>query len=279
MDYSNPTLTTYLNNIKNFPVLSREEERRLARKARKGDERAKQRLVVCNLKFVVIVAKKYLNSGIPLSDLISEGNLGLIRAIENFDESKGFHFISYAVHWIKQSIIKAIAEKSKIFRLPLSWNNYLYYINREFSSSEVQNNHGTVALSQKLGVKEEKVKNLLKISKSHFSLESQLSSNGDNRGDFLNSIKDDKSINPESSLMDKSIKGDMIKALDCLTKIERKVIIDRFGLFGDGKYKKLLEIGKELNLTKERIRQIEKKALEKLKENIKELEINQYLMV
>lgn len=288
MSYTNTTLTYYLNNIKNLPVLSQKEERTLAYLAKNGDERAKQKLIVCNLKFVVIVAKKYFNSGIPLIDLISEGNLGLIKAIENFDETKGFHFISYAVHWIKQSIIKAIAEKSKLFRLPLSWNNHLYYINKEFGDPNGNNNIGfsnfsqddkTQSLSKQLGIKEERIKKLLKVSKSHLSLESHVLCNGDNRVDLLSSLKDEKSVNPEKILIDKSIHGDMIKALEFLSPVEKKVIIDRFGLKSNGKTKKLQEVGNELNLTKERIRQIEKKALEKLKKHIKRLEINQYLKV
>lgn len=277
MNYTSPTLAYYLNNIKNFPVLNRTEERQLAKKARKGNEEAKQKLILSNLKFVVIVAKKYLNSGIPLIDLISEGNLGLIKAIDSFDERKGFHFISYAVHWIKQSIIKAIAEKSKIVRLPLSWNSDLYHLNK--SKSLPMKGDSVSALSKELGFKEEKIKDLLRISKGHLSLESQVNLKGESSNvSLIDYLKDDKLVNPEASLMNKSIKNDILKSLECLTDIERKVIIDRFALVEGSEYKKLLEIGKELNLTKERIRQIEKKAFEKLQERIKELEINQYLV-
>jgi len=268
MHFLDKTLLFYLNQINKVPLLTREEEFKLAVKARTGDQKAKQKLVSANLRFVVQMAKRYSNSNMGFLDLISEGNLGLIRAVETFDPNRGFHFISYAVHWIKQSIIKAISEKSKIVRIPLNLNNSLSHIEkaiRERHNGEL-NDRSLEEISKDMKMGKKEMLNLIEVTRTHSSLDKMMdedsgSGNGKPFGDFL---EDDKNAGPEDNVINDSLREDVRRLVSKLPTQESEVLVSRFGL--DGKEPKtLLEIGKEKNLTKERIRQIEKKALEALK--------------
>lgn len=262
--YSN-SLSYYLNEISKIPLLTRDQEEDLALKAKNGDEVAKQKLVQANLRFVVAVAKKYRHQGIPLSDLINEGNIGLLTAIDKFDVTLGYHFISYAVWWIKQSILKAICEKSRMIRLPLNRANELVQIERvrkqleNESSEEVKPEDIAKTLDLDLGL----VKHLMHISRETVSLETPVFENKDssNLGEF---IKDEKYVSPEKIIERDALKKLINSVLATLSEKEKDIIENRFGLNGTTALS-LKEIGKKYNLTKERIRQIEKKALSRLR--------------
>jgi RNA polymerase primary sigma factor len=257
-------LSMYLKDINKIPLLTREEEDRYARLAAKGDKRAKDKLVEANLRFVVNVAKKYQNQGLPLIDLISEGNIGLINAIERYDVDKGYHFISYAVWWIRQAILKAICEKSRLIRLPLNRANELVQI--EKARKVIQDARGEEAevreIGRLLGMDPEKVAELVNISRDMVSLEVPVYSDKDSSvlGDF---VVDGANSQPEDVVMDKLLKDDINAVLETLSKKESDILQHRFGLNGR-KSLSLKEIGDKFKLTKERIRQIEKKALKRL---------------
>jgi RNA polymerase primary sigma factor len=257
-------LSMYLRDINRIPLLTREEEDRYARLAAKGDKRAKDKLVEANLRFVVNVAKKYQNQGMPLIDLISEGNIGLINAIERFDVDKGYHFISYAVWWIRQAILKAICEKSRLIRLPLNRANELVQI--EKARKFIQDARGEEAevreIGKLLGMDPEKVSELVNIARDMVSLEVPVYADKDSSvlGDF---VVDGVSNLPEDVVIDQFMKDDINVVLDTLTEKESDILQHRFGLNGR-KSLSLKEIGDRFKLTKERIRQIEKKALKRL---------------
>lgn len=257
-------LSIYLKEINKIPLLTREEENRYAKLAEQGDEVAKHKLVQANLRFVVNVAKKYQNQGLPLSDLISEGNIGLMNAIERFDVSKGYHFISYAVWWIRQAILKAICEKSRMIRLPLNRANELVQI--EKVRKEIQGRHGEEAeirkIAETLNMDREHVADLISISRELISLETPVYNEKDSSilGDF---VEDDGYQTPDSQVVEKALRDDINDILATLTRKESEIVQFRFGLNGRSPLS-LKEIGDRYNLTKERIRQIEKKALKRL---------------
>lgn len=257
-------LSMYLKEINKIPLLTRDEENYHARKAREGDEHSKEVLIKSNLRFVVNVAKKYQNQGLPLSDLISEGNIGLMNAIERFDVDKGYHFISYAVWWIRQAILKAICEKSRMIRLPLNRANELVQI--EKVRKEIQGSKGEVAemrqIAETLNMSEEHVADLVNIARDLISLETPVYAEKDSSllGDFV----EDMSYQPPETLMiEKSLKEDINEVLSSLSEKEAEIVQFRFGLNGRSPLS-LKEIGDRYGLTKERIRQIEKKALKRL---------------
>jgi len=257
-------LSIYLKEINKIPLLTREEENHYAKLAEQGDELAKHRLVQANLRFVVNVAKKYQNQGLPLSDLISEGNIGLMNAIERFDVSKGYHFISYAVWWIRQAILKAICEKSRMIRLPLNRANELVQI--EKVRKEIQGRHGEEAeirkIAETLNMNQEHVSDLINISRELISLETPVYAEKDSSilGDF---VEDEGYKSPDSQVVEKALKDDINEILKTLTDKESEIVQYRFGLNGRSPLS-LKEIGDRYHLTKERIRQIEKKALKRL---------------
>ncbi len=257
-------LSMYLKEINKIPLLTREEEDKYARAAAKGDKAAKDKLINANLRFVVNVAKKYQNQGLPLSDLISEGNIGLMNAIERFDVDKGYHFISYAVWWIRQAILKAICEKSRMIRLPLNRANELVQI--EKARKQIQGEKGEEAEMRKiakvLNMDEDHVADLVNISRDLISLETPVYAEKDSSllGDF---VEDTGYKQPEDEVIEKTLKDDINAILTTLTEKEAEIVQFRFGLNGRNPLS-LKEIGDRYNLTKERIRQIEKKAIKRL---------------
>lgn len=272
------SLSMYLKEINKVALLTRAEEEKYARLAAQGNQAAKDRLVAANLRFVVNVAKKYQNQGMALDDLISEGNIGLINAIERFDVDKGYHFISYAVWWIRQSILKAICEKSRTIRLPLNRANELVQIEkmRKEMFSEKGMEPEDRELARRLGMNEAQVRDLLDISREMISLETPVYTDRDASvlSDFL---EDGNHPSPEAQTIHTSLRTDLNEALETLSDKESKILELRFGL-NDKQPLSLKEIGEKFNLTKERIRQIEKKALQRLQAPSEERELEAYLV-
>ncbi|GHV26715.1 RNA polymerase sigma factor [Spirochaetia bacterium] len=262
-------LSMYLKEINKIPLLTREEEDTAARDAAKGNRLAQHKLVNANLRFVVNVAKKYQGQGLPLTDLISEGNIGLMHAIERYDVDKGYHFISYAVWWIRQSILKAICEKSRMIRLPLNRANELVQI--EMAKKCVQGNGSGEAeineIGRLLNMDPAHVADIINISRELVSLENPVYDERDSLtlGDF---IEDENYISPEKYAINSMLHDDIEMVLDTLHPKEADIIRYRFGL-GEKTAMSLKEIGDHFNLTKERIRQIEKKALRRLQHPIR----------
>jgi RNA polymerase primary sigma factor len=271
------SLSVYLREINKIPLLTREEEVTLARSARDGSQDAKDKLIQANLRFVVNVAKKYQNQGLTLSDLISEGNLGLITAVDKFDVDKGYHFISYAVWWIKQSILKAICEKSRMIRLPLNRANELLQI--EKVKREIGSNKDGEAdieeIADFLDMDKSRINDLINASKEFVSLETPLSSDKD-ANTISDLMEDTKGADPEEVLINRTLQESIEEVLSTLTEKESNVIKYRFGLNGERPHS-LKEIGDKYNLTKERIRQIEKKAISRLRHPSRSQKLRSYV--
>ena len=256
-------LSIYLKEINRIPLLTREQENDYATRAAKGDSFAKDMLVKSNLRFVVNVAKKYQNQGLPLSDLISEGNIGLMNAIERYDVSKGFHFISYAVWWIRQAILKAVCEKSRMIRLPLNRANELVQIEKARKNFEGLSEDQEIRdVAAYLNMDPDHVAEIVAVSRDLVSLDSPVydEKNASVVGDF---IENDLYQSPENYASELNLKEDLNKVLELLNIKERQVIEYRFGINGS-RPMSLKEIGDRMHLTKERIRQIEKAALRKI---------------
>lgn len=263
------SISVYLREIDRIPLLKREEEVELSKKAAAGDKSAREKLIVSNLRFVVSIAKKYQGYGLPLSDLISEGNLGLIIAAEKFDHTRGFHFISYAIWWIKQSIMKAISYKSRMIRLPMNRTNELSQIWKFIDSYTKKHgkkpNEETIAKGVKMN--REDVKKILDFSQGHTSLEEFYCDDDSSSGDeYLSASLYDNSVEgrPEEAVLQSTLQDNVQKMLSKLPDREKKIIEYRFGLNGEEPLS-LSSIGQKLNLTKERIRQIEQWAIKELK--------------
>lgn len=273
----NECLSIYLKQINKIPLITHEEETELAIKAKNGDKKAREKLINSNLRFVVSVAKKYAGQGLPLEDLINEGNIGLITALDKFEPDKGYHFISYAVWWIRQSILKALSEKSRTVRLPLNRANELMAIQK--ARTALMHDNSTMEpsladLSRETGLDENLIKDLLAISHEMISFDSPRSDDSDNSSTLGDTLEDpDKG--PEDQIVDKSLKEEMDGLLMTLTEKERNIIKLRYGFDGQERLS-LKEIGEMYGLTKERIRQIEKKALDKLREACKENDLGIY---
>ena len=271
----NGALSMYLRDIEKIPLISREEEYDLAMKAKSGDAAARERLVNGNLRFVVSIAKQFQGRGLPLIDLISEGNVGLLTAIDKFEPEKGYHFISYAVWWIRQSILKAIGEKSRMIRLPMNKSADLIQILQAKSNLEKKgyDDASIEAIAAECGMNESDVLEIMQIARDVSSLDAPVGSEEDTSfGDFIES--DDP--RPEDVVMDEALKNSVRKILGTLSEKERGIITLRFGL-DNNEAMSLKEVGEVYNLTKERIRQIEKKVLGSLLQNEEVRELKAYI--
>jgi RNA polymerase primary sigma factor len=257
-------LSMYLKEINRIPLLSREDEDKHARAAARGEKPAKDMLIKSNLRFVVNVAKKYQNQGLLLADLISEGNIGLINAIERYDVDKGYHFISYAVWWIRQAILKAICEKSRMIRLPLNRANELVQIEKTRKTLEgvMTEDEELKEIARLLEMDPDHVADLVAVSRDLVSLETPVFDERDSSvlGDF---VENNAYTAPEDYVVEQNLKDDINEVLRTLSDKEREVVEYRFGLNGR-RAMSLKEIGDRFKLTKERIRQIEKSALKRL---------------
>jgi RNA polymerase primary sigma factor len=262
--FRDSSISWYLEQINKIPLLSREEENRLAKAAKAGDEQAKESLIKANLRFVVTIAKKYQTSGISLLDLINEGNMGLIKAAEKFDPDRGYHFISYAIWWIRQAIILAISQKTSLIRLPVNRTVDIQKIEKVHRKLENQLGREPTAaeISAELDMDDEEVNYLRSISQEYVSLDSSL---GDSEEmSVLSTMEDFGTESPDKKVLDESLKDALNSVLETLTESERDILKMRFGLNGK-KPMSLQQIGDKFNLSKERIRQIEKKAIRRLR--------------
>ena len=258
-------LAMYLNEINKIPMISHEEEVELAQKAQAGDTAAKNKLVNSNLRFVVNVAKKYQNHGLDLSDLISEGNLGLLTAVDKFDVNKGYHFISYAVWWIRQSILKAICEKSRAIRLPLNRANELVQIEhaRKVVGTKKTEQQEYEEIGAMLNMEPAHVRDMINISREMISLDAETNDSENGHTKVADFFEDSAYDRPEEKAIEKSMHEDIDNVISTLRPNEARVIRMRYGLNG-AKPMSLKEVGEECELTKERIRQIEKHAIIRL---------------
>jgi RNA polymerase primary sigma factor len=273
-------LAKYLKEIDRIKLLTREQEEELAKKSFFGDIQARKDLIKANLRFVVNTAKKYQKRGLPLIDLINEGNVGLIYAADKFDYRKGYHFISYAIWWIRQSILKALSEKSKLIRLPLNRANQLIKIERFKKEMSQENNFediSTTDIAEALNYKIEDVANITNASKDYIPIDSPVNSAEENERQLSETLEDSNSKSPEDYVIEESLRKAIVKSLSTLPKKEMEVISLRFGLNGR-EPKSLKEIGEEFDLTKERIRQIEKKAIQRLRHPSRSIPLKVFLM-
>lgn len=255
-------LAMYLKDINKIPLLTHEEETELALKAAAGDKEAKNKIVNSNLRFVVNVAKKYQNHGLDLTDLISEGNIGLLTAIKRFEVSKGYHFISYAVWWIRQSILKAICEKSRSIRLPLNRANELVQIEhaRKVLSGNKTEEQEFTEVAKMLNMSLSHVREMVNISRDMVSLDAEVGSSDHDRTSLGDFVEDTATPQPDEKILAEAMSNDIEAVLSTLKPNEAKVLRLRYGLNG-AKPMSLKEVGDICNLTKERIRQIEKHAI------------------
>ncbi|MCX8113364.1 MAG: RNA polymerase sigma factor RpoD/SigA [Bacteroidia bacterium] len=273
------SLDKYLQEIGKVPLLSVDDEAELARRIRQGDEEALEKLVKANLRFVVSVAKQYQNQGLPLTDLISEGNLGLIKAAKRFDETRGFKFISYAVWWIRQSILQALAEQSRIVRLPLNRVGALNKINKVFARLEQEYEREPspeeIAEAMQGTLTPEEIAEIMRQSGRHVSLDSPIAPGEETR--FIDVLENPDLPQPDQVLMYESLRQEIAKALATLEDREAQILRMHFGI--DQRYPMTLdEIAEKLSLTRERVRQIKEKAIRKLRSNPSVLEpLRQYL--
>ncbi|MBK98646.1 MAG: RNA polymerase subunit sigma [Balneola sp.] len=270
------SLDRYLHEIGKEKLITPDDEVRLAKEIQKGSQRALEDLTKANLRFVVSVAKQYQNQGLSLGDLINEGNLGLIKAAKRFDETRGFKFISYAVWWIRQSILQALAEQSRIVRLPLNRVGALNKIGKELSKLEQDYERLPSAheLAESLEMTVGEVADTLKISGRHLSMDAPFAQGEDNR--LLDVLENEEIPNPDFELMGESLKVEIERALSKLTKREAEVIRLYFGI-GREHSLTLEEIGERFDLTRERVRQIKEKALRKLRHHNRSAALRVYL--
>lgn len=270
------SLDKYLQEIGKVNLLVPEEEIDLARRIKKGDQKALEKLTKANLRFVVSVAKQYQNQGLSLGDLINEGNLGLIKAAKRFDETRGFKFISYAVWWIRQSILQALAEQSRIVRLPLNRVGALNKIGKAFSTleQEFEREPSASELAEELDMSLFEVADTLKISGRHLSMDAPFAQGEDNR--LLDVIQDERTPLPDHALMKESLSKEVERALGTLTEREAEVIRLYFGLAREHSLT-LEEIGEKFQLTRERVRQIKEKAIRRLRHASRSKQLRAYL--
>jgi RNA polymerase primary sigma factor len=270
------SLDKYLQEIGKVDLLTPDEEVELAKRIRDGDQLALEKLTKANLRFVVSVAKQYQNQGLSLGDLINEGNLGLIKAAQRFDETRGFKFISYAVWWIRQSILQALAEQSRIVRLPLNRVGSLNKISKTFSELEqkYEREPSPDELAEVLEVTTSEVVDTLKISGRHVSMDAPFVQGEENS--LLDVLENDGEDTPDSELINDSLRKEVQRALATLTMREAEVITFYFGLNGEHSMT-LEEIGEKFNLTRERVRQIKEKAIRRLRHTSRSKALKPYL--
>ena len=269
------SLDKYLQEIGKEDLITVEEEVELAQRIKKGDQEALEKLTKANLRFVVSVAKQYQNQGLSLPDLINEGNLGLIKAAEKFDETRGFKFISYAVWWIRQSILQALAEQSRIVRLPLNQVGSLNKINKAFARFEQENKRtpSPEELANVLDLPKEKVSDTLRVSGRHVSVDAPFSDGEDNN--LLDVLVNTDSPNADRGLINESLSTEVERALATLTDRERDIIRYFFGI--GCPEMTLEEIGEKFGLTRERVRQIKEKAIRRLRHSSRNKFLKSYL--
>ena len=270
------SLDKYLQEIGKVDLLTPDEEVELAKRIKEGDQIALEKLTKANLRFVVSVAKQYQNQGLSLGDLINEGNLGLIKAAQRFDETRGFKFISYAVWWIRQSILQALAEQSRIVRLPLNRVGSLNKISKTFSELEqkYEREPSPEELAEVLVVTTAEVVDTMKISGRHVSMDAPFVQGEENS--LLDVLENDSEETPDSGLMNDSLRREVQRALSTLTQREADVITLYFGLNGEHSMT-LEEIGEKFNLTRERVRQIKEKAIRRLRHTSRSKALKPYL--
>ena len=269
------SLDKYLQEIGKEDLITVEEEVELAQRIRKGDQEALDKLTKANLRFVVSVAKQYQNQGLSLPDLINEGNLGLIKAAEKFDETRGFKFISYAVWWIRQSILQALAEQSRIVRLPLNQVGSLNKINKAFARFEQEHERtpSSEELASELELPKEKVSDTLRVAGRHISVDAPFADGEDNS--LLDVLVNTDSPNADRGLINESLATEVNRALETLTERERDIIKYFFGI-GCSEMT-LEEIGEKFDLTRERVRQIKEKAIRRLRHSSRSKLLKSYL--
>jgi len=269
------SLDKYLQEIGHEELISVEEEVELAQRIKKGDRKALERLTKANLRFVVSVAKQYQNQGLSLPDLINEGNVGLIKAAEKFDETRGFKFISYAVWWIRQSILQAIAEQSRIVRLPLNQVGSVNKINRVLNKFEQENERrpSIDEIADKVDIPHEKIEEAMKVNGRHVSVDAPFNDSEDNS--LLDVLPNTDSPMADNSLVLESLREEINRALQTLNERERSVIEAFFGI--NQPEMTLEEIGNKYGLTRERVRQIKEKAIRRLRHSTKNKMLKSYL--
>ncbi len=269
------SLDKYLQEIGRYDLISVEEEVELAQRIKKGDQTAIEKLTRANLRFVVSVAKQYQNQGLSLPDLINEGNLGLIKAAEKFDETRGFKFISYAVWWIRQSIMQAINEQSRIVRLPLNQVSSLSKYHKAVAEFEQKNHRRPTPneLASILEVSKEKIVGTMKVSGRHVSVDAPFAEGEDNS--LLDVLKDNDSPVADGGLMIESLRKEIDRAFATLTERERTILRLSFGIGGQDM--SLEEIGQQFDLTRERVRQIREKAIKRLRTTSRSNNLKQFL--
>ncbi|MGN0651070.1 MAG: RNA polymerase sigma factor RpoD [Oscillospiraceae bacterium] len=273
---SDDSVKLYLKEIGRIPLLTTEEEIELAARMANGDAYAKKRLSEANLRLVVSVAKRYVRRGMQFLDLIQEGNLGLIKAVEKFDYTKGFKFSTYATWWIRQSITRAIADQARTIRIPVHMVETITKVKRAQSQLLHRNGSepGPEEIAEYLGLSTERVREIIRIAQDPVSLETPIGEEEDSHlGDF---IPDEDAVSPDDEACNSARKTAVMEALDTLTDREKKVIMLRFGMV-DGRQHTLEEVGQEFDVTRERIRQIETKALRKLRHPTRSRKLKDFL--
>ncbi len=271
-----PSLDKYLHEIGKVQLITAEEEVNLAKRIKQGDQSALEQLINANLRFVVSVAKQYQNQGLSLPDLINEGNLGLIKAAQRFDETRGFKFISYAVWWIRQSILQALAEQARIVRLPLNKIGSINKVNNAFAKLEqkFQREPTSEEIATILDIAPKEVKEALKISPRHVSMDAPLKTDEDNN--LYDVILSTDATSPDAHLLNDSLRCEIERSLSTLSAREADILKLYYGLNGEPPYS-LEEIGKLFNLTRERVRQIKEKAIKRLKHTFRSKILKSYL--
>ena len=270
------SLDKYLQEIGKVELISAEEDVELAQRIKQGDKIALEKLTKANLRFVVSVAKQYQNQGLSLPDLINEGNLGLIKAAQRFDETRGFKFISYAVWWIRQSILQALAEQSRIVRLPLNKIGSINKINKTYAKleQEFEREPNAEEIAEVLEITEQEVKDSMKNAGRHISMDAPLVQDEDNT--MYDVLKSEEAPTPETELLYESLRKEIDRAISTLTQREQDVVRLYFGLNGSHPMT-LEEIGEKFDLTRERVRQIKEKAIRRLKHTSRSKILKSYL--